>query len=271
MQASSATPIPFSAGSPQSWRGGCAPVQSADAAPLAGLIFEMANVFFDDTVWRHWLWQLALRLGLRTDYRAFFERWDNEFLLPAQCGRRELREAFGAFLASHGFSWAQIDEVDAASRSRSAELAAEARTFPAVGETLANLERGGLKLVVLSDATVPADQLRRQLEHLGIERYFGDVISSFDLEATTPDARCYQAALDSLALPASRAAYVGHHCRGLSGATAMGLRTVSLNVGSTPPGDVTISRFAELRRLADPCVGWPANAADAITILRRAS
>jgi FMN phosphatase YigB (HAD superfamily) len=255
MRPSTTIPINFSVDQP-AWRPNVAPPASHGCSsllqpPLAGLIFEMADVFYDASLWRRWLWQLSSRFGVRCDYHAFYESWDREFLVPAQCGRREMGEAFGAFLASHGFSWAQIDELEAACRPRRDELALDTRSFPGVAETLFALSAKGLRLAVLSDAVCPAERLQKQLAQLGIEGAFAAVLSSFDLEAATPDAGCYHAALDRLALRATQVAYVGHRCRGLGGATAVGLRTVAFNGEPTATGDVTITRFSELLGIVD--------------------
>lgn len=255
MRTSTTIPANFSAGQ-GTWRAGVGQSRSHGcrsllAPPVAGLIFDMADVFYDASLWRLWLWQMSSRFGVRCDYHAFFERWDRDFLVPAQCGRREMCEAFGAFLASHGLTWAQIDELEAACRQRRDELAADTRAFCGVAETLFALSGKGLRMAVLADAVCPAQRLETLLGQFGIEKYFVAVLSSFDLEATTPAAACYQAALDSLALPASQVAYVGHRCRGLAGAAEMGLRTVVFNGEPIASGAATITRFKELLAVVD--------------------
>lgn len=213
---------------------------------LQGLIFDMADVLYDATAWRRWLLQLLPRLGVSADYHTFYRAWDRDYLVEVQCGRREFHEAFQAFLFAQGLSWAQIDEVEAAAHIRRVELEREVRPLPCVAATLGQLCAAGLKLVVLTNAAVPAAELQKILERLGLADRFSAVWSSFDLEAAKPAAVCYQAALDSLRLPARQAAYVGHQSLALAGAQRVGLRTIAFNHEPAARADIYLQRFSDL-------------------------
>ena len=175
----------------------------SEPASLRGLIFDMADVLYDATVWRRWLLQLLARLGVHADYQAFYTAWDRDYLTEVHCGRREFNEAFQAFLFDRGLTWAQIDEVEAAGRIRREELDRNVRPFPCVTAALRQLAADGLALAVLTNAACPADGLQAKLNRLGLSDLFSAVWSSLDLEATKPDSKCYQAALESLQLPAA--------------------------------------------------------------------
>src|SRR3989304_5633212 len=82
--------------------------------PAGGLLFAMGNVLYDATLWRRWLLQLVRRLGVRTDYRGFFETWERDYLDDVYRGRREFCEAVRAFLLSTGLLPAQADALEGA-------------------------------------------------------------------------------------------------------------------------------------------------------------
>jgi phosphoglycolate phosphatase-like HAD superfamily hydrolase len=216
------------------------------AEPLAGLIFEMADVLYDATLWRRWLWRLLSQLTIRADYHEFFAAWDREFLVEVQQGQRGLREAFQAFLAGHGLTRGQIDEIEASCRQRRETVTLDTRPLPGVAATLLSLADEGLQLAVLADAVHTATSLQEQLVALGLSGCFAVVISSFDLGATTAAPIGFETALDRLGLRANEVAYVGRRARGLTVASSIGLRTIAFNQEDRTPTTAVISRFVEL-------------------------
>jgi HAD superfamily hydrolase (TIGR01509 family) len=222
------------------------------AEPVRGLVFEMRDVFYDDTIWRRWLLQVLRHLGLHTNYRSFYTVWDRDFLVDVHRGRREMCEAMQSFLLSIGLSHAQIDEVEAACLARRRQLENSARALPGVKSTLSRLHASGISLAVLSDSEHPAAALRQQLDRLGLAGLFAAVLSSLDLERTKPDPLCYQAAIEALRLPAGWLAFVGHDAEELAGATAIGMQTVAFNYLPEAEADVFITRFDELLDVVGP-------------------
>lgn len=216
------------------------------ATPVRGMIFEMRDVFYDDTAWRRWLLQLLRHLGLHTNYRCFYTVWDRDYLAEVFRGQREMGEAMRSFLRSVGLSRAQIDEVWAACQARRRDLQHTARTLPGVKSTLTRLHTAGLALAVLADSEHPSDVLCEQLDRLGLVGLFAAVISSLDLKRTKPDAACYQAALHALALPSAQVVYVSHDAEELAGATRAGLQTAAFNYAPEARADVFVTRFEEL-------------------------
>ncbi len=216
---------------------------------IRGIVFDMDDVLYDATLWRRWLLQLLARFGVKTDFRAFYRTWDSEFLADVHRGHREYGEALQAFLLSQGLSWAQIDEVEAASRVHCQELETGERSLPGVTKTVSQLAARGIALAVLTDSPHPASRVAEKLERLGLAGCFQSVLTSFDLERTRPDARCYEAALAALGLPAPEVLYVGHDSLDLSAAAAVGWRTAAFNHDSDARADVYLSRFDELLEL----------------------
>ena len=95
---------------------------------VVGLIFDAEDVLYDSTVWRRWLLQLLVRMGLQTDYRSFYCAWEREYLDEVNCGRREYWEALCDYLQSAGLLPGQLDEVMAAGQARSRQI--QQQSFP---------------------------------------------------------------------------------------------------------------------------------------------
>ena len=45
---------------------------------VRGVLFDLGNVLYDDTMWRRWMLRLLQHLGLQTHYRGFCRVWDRE-------------------------------------------------------------------------------------------------------------------------------------------------------------------------------------------------
>ena len=220
---------------------------------LRGIVFDVPDVLYDATLPRRWLFQLVTHLGIRVGYQDFCRDWD-AYLVDVHCGRRELAEALESFLLAWGLSWAQVDEIEAASRLQQPNLELGVRPLPGVVRTLDELSKLGLPLVAWADAPHTSAKLAERLEHLLPRARFAAALTSFELECGQPAAECYQAAIDVLGLPASRVLYVGHDASHLAGAQAAGLRTVAFNFEPQARADHYLTRFEEL---LDVVRAWP--------------
>lgn len=214
--------------------------------PIRGLLFEMGNVLYDDTVWRRWVLKLLSHLGLHTNYHCFFRIWDRDYLGEVHRGRRDFCEAFEAFLLSAGLSHGQINEVEAACRARRHQLEAGARPLPGVRTTLQRLRQSNLALGVLSNSEHPAAALRQRLLRLAVGKLFTTVVSSIDLQRTMPDPACYLTAARAMNLPTEHVAFVGHDTAELAGAMAVGMPAIAFNFDTDARADVYLARFEEL-------------------------
>ncbi len=213
---------------------------------VEGILFDMCNILYDDTVWRRWVLQLLSRLGLCTNYYSFFRLWDRDYLDEVHRGRRDFRQSFAAFLRCAGLSQGQIDEVEAASHARRRQLEDHARPLPGVRRTLWRLHQEGFAMGVICDSEHPAAWLRERLHVFGIEKMFRGVLSSIDLNRCMPDPACYLAALQTLKLPPDKVVFIGHDRLELAGAGAVGMPTIAFNFDSDAQADVHINRFEEL-------------------------
>jgi len=233
-------------------RGGLVPRTS-------GIIFDTADVLYDDTLWRRRLWQTAARLGVRAEYARWFAAWDDDYLPAVNCGRREPSEALQTFLLSAGLSWAKIDEIAADSLLDRRPGATGLRPLSGVVATITRLTELGIPLVAWADSAEPAGRLAERLDRLGLAGRFRACLTSMDLEAAQPDPRCYLAALACLHSAAGDTLYVGHDSRHLAGAQRAGLITVAFNHAAGTVASYEPERFADLVDVAvDRRPGSPA-------------
>ncbi len=224
---------------------------------VRGFVFEAANVLYDDTAWRRWLYRLLTGMGLHTQYAGLFRVWDDEYLCPVRRGERGFDDAFRMFLRAVGLSNAQIQEVEASAYPRRASLEAGVRPLPGVSPTLERLCSAGAQLAVLSDCTLSADDLALRLAGMGLGESIQHCRSSIELHATKPSPTCYASILDDMALAPQEVAFVGYRRAELFGAAASGLHTVAFNWDADAEADVylehfdgLVERFAKHRRTA---------------------
>jgi HAD superfamily hydrolase (TIGR01509 family) len=221
------------------------PPQPLDRA-LRGVLFDMCNVLYDDTVWRRWVLQLLGKMGLYTNYCSFFRLWDRDFLGEVHTGKRVFREAFESFLLCAGLSVGQIDEVEAASHARRRHLEKHARPLPGVRHTLWRLHQEGFVMGLICDSEHSAAELRLRMQRFGIEKLFTTLVSSIDLQRCMPEPETYLSAVKSMNLPPEQVAFVGHDRVELAGAAAVGMATIAFNFDADAQADVHITRFEEL-------------------------
>lgn len=214
--------------------------------PPAGILFDMCNILFDDTVWRRWVLQLLSKMGLSTNYFSFFRLWDRDYVADVHTGRREFREAFESFLRCVGLSAGQIEEVEAASYARRRHLEKHTRPLPGVRNTLWRLHQAGFVMGLLCDSEHSAADLRGKMQRFGIEKLFPTLISSLDLRKCMPAPEIYLAAVAEMNIPPERVAFVGHDRVELAGAAAVGMATIAFNFDHDAQADVHIARFEEL-------------------------
>lgn len=218
---------------------------------LRGMVFDMGDVLYDATLWRRWLYQLLVRMGLHGQYRLLYQVWESDFLRDVYLGRRDFAAAFHAFLLSIGLSRGQVDEVEAASQARKRELELDVRPLPGVRATIQRLTERGLRLAVLNNSDQTSEQLQAHLDQLGLGGCFSPVLSSIDLRQIKPSPVCYRAALERMRLPCEAVAFVGHDRAELLGARAIGMRTVAFNHDAGVRADHYLTRFEDLLQLVE--------------------
>jgi FMN phosphatase YigB (HAD superfamily) len=214
--------------------------------PVRGVAFDVAGVLYDATLWRRWLLRLVHRLGFQAEYHAFFGRWDNDYLPLVHCGRREHDEALESFLLAAGLSWAQIDEVEAASRTQREELEFGVRALPGVVKTVCRLAGSGLSLLAWVDAAYPAARALELLDRLGVARHFHAALTSCDLGIAQPAPDCYRSMAERMRSPPAALAFVSQDAAHLAGAKSAGLRTIAVHSQCPASAESCLTRIEDL-------------------------
>lgn len=213
---------------------------------IRALVFEPAGVLYDATARRRWLWQLVTRLGPRRTYDEFIGPWDRNYLPAAQRGEIPYADALCQFLGTQGLSAAHRDEVVAAMSLRRQPLEAGLRPMPGVVRMLSRFSAAGYTLAVLSDSVLSGEQLKAQLDSMGIGGQLVVVITSCDLRSTKPDARNYAAISAALGIPTTESAFVSSRSEDLRGAMGCGWNTIHFGALDDPDADISVNSPMEL-------------------------
>ena len=214
-------------------------------ASVTGLLFEMDGVLYDNSAWRLWLFRTVGRLGLHTNYHAFFATWERDYQRPACLGETTLEEALGNFLRSAGLSHGQADEVVTATRSQIALHENSLRPLPGVAATLKRLSGAGLKMGVVCNATAESDAVWTRLDRAGIAGCFATVATSRDLGHALPDIHGYRLAASRLAA-SGLLAFVGGNAPAVTAARRAGMASIGVGMPERSPADAHVCDIREL-------------------------
>ena len=220
-------------------------------APVRGVVLDAASLLDGDANWRRRLIRLINQLGIPAQRDTFFRDWDHLYLREVHAGHREYGEAFESFLLAAGLSWAQVDEVEAASRREREDLEQNPRALPGAAKTVAGLAQRGFELLAWADSPFPAQQTVRSLQQLGLADSFSAVISSFDIGFALPSLRCFEAVIERALLPAEMLVYAGPDPATLQAAQAAGLRAVAFNAPQGVAADACVGQFEDLCQLLE--------------------
>ena len=124
------------------------------------------------------------------------------------------RDCAAVFLAALGV------DLDPAEFAPAYVATLEFEPMPGAAEAVAELERLGLRLAVVSNWDVA---LPDHLEELGLARYFATVVTSAEAGAPKPDPRIFELALERLGVSPSRALHIGDSEADEVGAHAAGM------------------------------------------------
>lgn len=193
------------------------------------VFFDLGGVLFDDTVWRRWLLQLLSRLGLHSEYAAFFRTWDREYGDDAAWGAVAYWPALKRFLRSAGLSASQAEEVEAAGRARFRQWEQQLRPFPYVRAALHQLAARGLHLGILAAAPLTREQVESKLSRLALANLFRSVHSARDLPRGAAGTERFAHALAAAGVDAPQAAYVGRLRDEIAVARRTGMQAVAFN------------------------------------------
>jgi FMN phosphatase YigB (HAD superfamily) len=209
--------------------------------------FDAAGIIYDATLWRRNVWQVVWHVGLHADYDQFFSLWDDHYAGCVNSGRREFAEAFEAFLLGAGLSWAQIDEVEAATRGSRLHLCRPAKPLPGVVRALDQLASAGMNQLAFVDAPEVGSQIAACFKAWGLSS-LQRVITSLDVGVAQPGAACFRAMLEQLGHVPGQVLYVSQNGHNLIGAKRAGLMTLALG-GDPSQTDARIGGIEKLLSL----------------------
>lgn len=239
------------------------PESASSTPPVAGIMLDVPDVLYDATLWQRWLFQLLVRMGAATNYADFVRVWTDQ-LVDVHRGRREYTEALQSLLLELGLSWAQVDEIEAASRIQRRTLELDVRPLPGAARLIEELSRRKIPLVAWADTPQSAAKWAERLERIVPRARFKAVLTSFELECTQPAELCYRAALDVLGHPAGEILYLGHDTQHLAAAARAGMHTAAVNFTSTVQANYLLTRLEDLLVVVDRMQNASRSAAGAV-------
>jgi HAD superfamily hydrolase (TIGR01509 family) len=210
-----------------------------------GLLFDMGDVFYDASGWRHWLTVELNDRGVPCSYEELVGRWEN-LLVDVYCGRAEYWERFTMLLDSLGVPATVARALASTARLQARVVQQDRQLFDGVAPTLEKLHDMGLRLGVLTDTESTGDRIRATLDSFGIERYFDAIVSSRDIGHAKPERAAYEAAVKALGIATAGCAFVGHDVAELDGATSAGLHTIAYNHPHGAIADFHLKDFTDL-------------------------
>jgi FMN phosphatase YigB (HAD superfamily) len=213
------------------------------------LIFDVGDVLYDGSLWRRWLLQLLARMNVHMSYAQFYREWEQQYSTQACLGHADYWQVLREYLTDQGLCEGQADEVCRAASTREKRGENQPRTFRGVARTLGMLRASGYRLAALSNTELEECQLRRKLARMGLDSFFGVVVSSRNSGAVKPQPEAYQAAMDTWPLAPHEIAFVGHDADELHGAAQCGLATIALFHEPHVAADWRIDDFADLSQL----------------------
>lgn len=213
------------------------------------LLFDLCGVLFDDTIWTRWLFQLVSRVGARLCYDQFVRVWDERFSADVTCGRRDYWEAVFEYLLVLNVPRAAADELCVAARARRRQFDESIRPLPGTKAGLATLAAQGHRLAVIGNVPCDTAHVRQRVAHLGLNDFFCEILSSFDLgRGSAPDSRYCQTA-QRLATSPECVWFVSGSESELRDAAAQGLTVVAWQLTRTEVTALAIDHLHNLLSL----------------------
>jgi putative hydrolase of the HAD superfamily len=118
--------------------------------------------------------------------------------------------------------------------------------FEGAQSTLIALKDKGFLLGIVTDTAHSVQAKLSWFERGGIGHVWDSIISSKEVGARKPDPKIYRAVLDQLGIQGHEAVFVGHKASELSGAKALGMKTIAFNYEQDAEADYYLEKFSDL-------------------------
>lgn len=212
--------------------------------PVRGIFFDAADVFYAR---RESTMAYAVRLLREQGYPAQMSAEDaaRHKMLRHQAsnGQVSAESYWDTVLRMYGVTAAAERAVLCEQISAQAD---EVYALPDAAETVQALKARGFILSVITDTIFPIERKLRWLKQIGVAEFVDHIACSTELGVHKPDPAIYLAALRQAGLTAAESAFVGHDTAELTGARAVGLRTVAVFYGPDAQADYYAESLAEL-------------------------
>ena len=136
------------------------------------------------------------------------------------------------------------EQLDRAARDRSYNMD-NYIPYPGIREVLETLSKTH-RLGLISDTWPSVD---KQLEHIGVDRYFSFHTYSCELGVFKPDRRMYLDALAKGGVPAEETVFIDDSVRNLDGAAELGITPVLIAANPTSDVETNYTKIRDLREL----------------------
>ena len=225
--------------------GSCRVPDPLDAA-IRGLVIEPADVLYDESHWRRWLFKQLARVGLHTHYRSFYRVWECQYADEVYAGRQTFCNALAALLRDAGLPDGTTNEILATCRHRHFDAAESLRAVPGAIEALYDLRQRGMVLALAANTVITAEMLRRLLAEMGLAQLLSVVVTSRDLGCAVGEPRFFATVLRAMRLSAGETAFVSRRDVLLASAAATGMATIALCSDVDTQADRAVRCWAEL-------------------------
>ena len=213
---------------------------------IKALLFDAGDILYLRPNRGEVLKQFLAEIGLAINPEG--EDVRTEIKLRAYRGEISRDKYFTEMITSYGVS--QPDHI-----RRGKIIFAEAddniQFFDGVCETLQELKSKGYMLGIITDTAVPAYVKMKWFENGGFGAVWDCYISSREIGYEKPDPRIYYAALNQLGLSPEEAFFVGHSPEELTGATAVGMHTITFNPDDGAVAEHTADAFSDIQKIVD--------------------
>ena len=108
------------------------------------------------------------------------------------------------------------------------------------------LASNGLRLAVLTNSVVSAEQVKRRFERLGLAGYFAAILPSCDLGHVLPEPAAFHALLDRINVAAPSVAYVSCCPWELAAAAEAHLTAIAVRIAPERQDVLVVEQLSEL-------------------------
>ena len=219
---------------------------------IAGILFDVEDIFFDGTFWHRYLHQTACRLGRQQQFDDLQADWQQEYLPKVYAGEWQYWDALASFFRSWGLNDCEVRELIAVSQTRLKQAQAGLRLFPLVSETLQTLKKRGLKVGVISNSIHEPAGFVEMLQKIGLKVDLDFVATSRGERRRMPDQAAFTGASTTFGIQPHQIVYVSVRTERLAEATHLGLpviRVIKTGAGGPAFSESNVPAITSLSEL----------------------